>query len=471
MLQDYGYDYDLAGNLLTLRDRTPGSGLPIGADPARSPSPDALDRTFSYDPLYRLHNATGRETALPPNPPWLDTPAGTDITKAQPYTETYDYDLAGNLLTLRHTSATGYTRTCTPAPGSNRLATVTINGGWLAYTHDPAGNLTSEGDVRRFEWDHANRLATFRTQTGGAVPSIYAQYRYDPAGNRIIKIVRRGGSAPDITVYIDGLFERLILNHATTAATTHDTIHILDDHTRIGVLRRGAPVPGDPYPNATYHLGDHLTSSTAVLNPAGQLLNREEYTPYGETSYGSYTKKRYRFTGQERDEESGLTYHGARYYAPWLARWTSSDPAGHVDGLSLYPYSRSNPMVFTDRSGTQSDPANVDNLSKAHPQHAPFEATPRATIPVNHCPSHHDRDIHLSPGLRHQLEHGLTDLGDLLVHILTLGGAVLIPHIYHPEQNLQSRRSSLFACRIRSWKAPYATTGVGLGRHCMASRL
>ena len=354
VLQDYGYDYDLAGNLLTLRDRTPGSGLPLGADLARSPGPDALDRTFSYDPLYRLHDATGRETALPPNPPWLDTPAGTDITKAQPYTETYDYDLADNLLTLRHASNTGYTRTCTPAPGSNRIETLTIYGGRLAYTHDPAGNLTSEGDIRRFEWDHANRLATFRIQTGGQAPSIYAQYRYDPAGNRVLKIVRRGNSAHDITVYIDGLFEELMLNHATTAATTHDTIHILDDHTRIGVLRRGAPLPGDPYPDATYHLGDHLTSSTAVLNPTGRLLNREEYTPYGETSFGTYSTKRYRFTGKERDEESRLYYHGARYYLAWLARWASPDPAGPVDGLNLYTYARSRPTTLTDPNGRES---------------------------------------------------------------------------------------------------------------------
>jgi RHS repeat-associated protein len=394
VLQDYGYDYDLAGNLLTLRDRTPGSGLPLAASPARSPSPDALDRAFSYDPLYRLHDATGRETALPPSPPWLDTPAGTDITKAQPYTETYDYDLAGNLLTLRHASNTGYTRTCTPAPGSNRLATLTINGGRLAYTHDPAGNLTSEGDIRRFEWDHANRLATFRTQTGGAAPSIYAQYRYDGAGNRIIKIVRRGGSAPDIAVYIDGLFERLIVSNGTQAATTHDAIHILDDHARIGILCRGAPVPGDPYPDATYHLGDHLTSSTGVLDTTGQLLNREEYTPYGETSFGSYSRKRYRYTGKERDEESGLAYHGARYYAPWLARWASPDPLGLADGTNLYVYVRSNPLILIDPFGTDASVPIAHRPPSSRP-----EQIARTRPQSNESPSLSESDIKTSLGL------------------------------------------------------------------------
>ncbi len=54
------------------------------------------------------------------------------------------------------------------------------------------------------------------------------------------------------------------------------------------------------------HLGDHLGSSNVVVDSGGALVNREEFTPYGETSFGSFAKKRYRFTGKERDEESGL---------------------------------------------------------------------------------------------------------------------------------------------------------------------
>ena len=76
----------------------------------------------------------------------------------------------------------------------------------------------------------------------------------------------------------------------------------------------------------------------------GSFVDREEFRPYGETSFGSYANKRYRFTGKERDEESGLNYHGARYYAPGLARWMSPDPKGLVDGVNLYGYVRSNPL-------------------------------------------------------------------------------------------------------------------------------
>jgi RHS repeat-associated protein len=71
-----------------------------------------------------------------------------------------------------------------------------------------------------------------------------------------------------------------------------------------------------------------MGSSNLVIDDSGNLVNREEYTPYGETSFGSFARKRYRFTGKEKDEESGLYYHVARYYAPWLARWASCDPSG-----------------------------------------------------------------------------------------------------------------------------------------------
>ena len=61
--------------------------------------------------------------------------------------------------------------------------------------------------------------------------------------------------------------------------------------------------------------------------------------------------KRYRYTGKERDEESGLYYHGARYYASWIGRWTSSDPAGDVDGPNGYVYVRCKPARLTDPNG------------------------------------------------------------------------------------------------------------------------
>ena len=81
-----------------------------------------------------------------------------------------------------------------------------------------------------------------------------------------------------------------------------------------------------------FQLDNHLGSSIVELDRAANLISYEEYHPYGTTSYHAtanaldVSPKRYRYTGKEREEETGLNYHGARYYAPWLARWTACAP-------------------------------------------------------------------------------------------------------------------------------------------------
>ena len=105
-LQDFAYQYDLVGNITAIQDRTPDSGVlntRLGKD--------ALDRVFTYDPLYRLLSATGRECDLPPAPPWLDQPRGVDLTRTRDYTEQYQYDPAGNLTRFQHQSgSSGFVR-------------------------------------------------------------------------------------------------------------------------------------------------------------------------------------------------------------------------------------------------------------------------------------------------------------------------------------------------------------------------
>jgi RHS repeat-associated protein len=61
--------------------------------------------------------------------------------------------------------------------------------------------------------------------------------------------------------------------------------------------------------------------------------------------------KRYRYTGKERDEETGLYYYGARYYISWLGRWLNTDPAGLIDGTNVYTFSVCNPIRLTDPDG------------------------------------------------------------------------------------------------------------------------
>ena len=352
VLQDYTYRYDLAGNILLIKDRTPGSGIPnsvLGVD--------KLDRIFEYDPLYRLLSATGRESNVLTSPPWSDVPRSQDVTSVRAYQQTYTYDSGNNMTRLHHESSPGaFNRDFSFVAGSNRLATVTDTGVTRAYNYDANGNAIRENTERNFEWDHSDRMRVFRTQTPNAAPSLHTHYLYNAAGQRVKKLVRTAANDYFVTIYIDGIFE----HHRRvrpTGTQENNTLHIMDDQSRIAMVRVGAAFPDDGAASVPvkYHFGDRLGSSNVVLDANGTLVNREEYAPFGETSFGSFAKKRFRFTGQERDEESGLYYHGARYYAPWLARWVSSDPAGRVDGLNLYGYARNNPVNSVDPHGTQTN--------------------------------------------------------------------------------------------------------------------
>lgn len=360
VFQDLGYDYDLAGNILLIRDRAPGSGILNNPDAATASdsslgsllvSGDALNRRFTYDPIYRLLSATGRECDIPPDgPPWLDVPRCTDITKTRAYTETYTYDAMGSMLSLQHQNNTGgYLRNFTLDSASNRLQSMQIGQNSCAYEFDANGNIVSETRSRHFEWNHADQMKAFRTQTDGAEPSVYAAYLYNSAGQRVKKLVRKQGGQIEVTHYIDGAFEHRRWDDASSGE--NNIFHVMDDKQRIALVRIGPAQSGDTGPAIQFQLPDHLGSSNVVVDLTGSPVNREEFLPYGETSFGSFARKRYRFTGMERDEESGFAYHQARYYASWLGRWVSADPVGSTGDPNLFSYAYQNPINYADVNG------------------------------------------------------------------------------------------------------------------------
>ena len=394
-LQDLSYRYDLVGSVQEITDTTRRSG--VGA------TPDELTRTFEYDALYRLMLATGREcTGLGAGRPFTDgQPCGfggnhlsptrrnaPELTS--PYWERYAYDPAGNLLSMRHgnsgdrngearwtrhygigesapvewdaewsvrleawtasdeTGATSPDPTWDGPPG-NRLTHVGTDDPSVAQTHryDGRGNLRREigNGNRQYAWDHADRLRVF---SHGA---LNARYCYDVAGQRVKKVVTRGEARVEVTVYVDDIFEHhRVRTPDGVAENTY--LHVLDDQRRIALVRSGGPIDdADEVPAVQYVLGDHLGNAVVVVDDEGGWVNVEEYSPYGESLFGGFSRKRYRFGGKERDEESGLGFYGARYYVPWLSRWISPDPAGLTEGLNRYPYANNSPLRFVDRTG------------------------------------------------------------------------------------------------------------------------
>jgi RHS repeat-associated protein len=170
-------------------------------------------------------------------------------------------------------------------------------------------------------------------------------------------------------IYLGG-FElyREYAGDGQTVTLERETLHIMDDKQRIALVETRTQ-GNDPAPPQLirYQFGNHLGSASLELDDQAQIISYEEYTPYGSTSYQAVrsqteTPKRYRYTGKERDEESGLYYHGARYYAAWLGRWVSCDPIGHSDAPNLYLFTRANPITSLDRAGMASGPDVYNKL-------------------------------------------------------------------------------------------------------------
>ena len=81
-----------------------------------------------------------------------------------------------------------------------------------------------------------------------------------------------------------------------------------------------------------YQYTNHLDSAALELDESAKIISYEEYHPFGTTAYFIHSdstdvsQKRYKYVHKERDDETGLYYYGARYYAPWLCRFVSVDP-------------------------------------------------------------------------------------------------------------------------------------------------
>jgi RHS repeat-associated protein len=195
--------------------------------------------------------------------------------------------------------------------------------------------------------------------SSGSEPSVYTHYLYDGEGNRIKKLTRKDSGKVEVTVYIDDVFEESYIKPSGSSIDSNhhwNTLHVMDASSRVATIRAGTD-NNDSTPAIKYNLEDHLGSSSVMVDDTGTLVNREEYYPFGDTSFGGFAKKRYRYTGKEKDEESGLYYYGARYYAPWTCRFISVDPeAGKNMNKSSYNYTSNNPLNRIDPTGGNDKP-------------------------------------------------------------------------------------------------------------------
>jgi RHS repeat-associated protein len=414
VLQGLSYFYDPVGNITHIQDNADTQNAVFFRNKRVEPSND-----YIYDAIYRLIQASGREqlglnggSALPPAPSsYNDVPRvgllhPGDGNAMGTYNEKYQYDAVGNFLKLIHQGTDpanpGWARSYTysepsllePTKVSNRLSTTAVSGGQTLnepYKHNLHGNMTSMPQVQVMAWDFKDQLNMTRRQAVNASDSDglahqgeRTYYVYDAAGQRVRKVTESAaGIKSKERLYIGGYELYREIDAGGNVTLARQTLQVMDDKRRVALVETttiDAKAQPKSLPSTTirYQFDNHLGSACLELDENAAVISYEEYYPYGSTSYqagrsaAEASLKRYRYTGKERDEETGMYYHGARYYAPWVGRWTARDPAGMIDSSSLYVYTKDNPIRLADPSGRQSqDPSNKDGKPKdvAPPTH------------------------------------------------------------------------------------------------------
>ncbi len=203
------------------------------------------------------------------------------------------------------------------------------------YHYDAAGNLDRDKDNNFLGYNAENRLATYN---GGA--NLYtsgADYGYDGLGKRVKKVTSEGA-----TIFVYNVIGQLVAEYTTAAL-------------------QGTG-------GTSYLTTDALGSPRVITNANGAVKARHDYLSFGEEIYSGtggraehfgYRNDRVRqkFTGYERDLETGLDYAQARHYANTQGRFTSPDPLlasasiAAPQTFNRYTYVLNNPQSLTDPWG------------------------------------------------------------------------------------------------------------------------
>lgn len=338
-LQDWRYTYDPAGNITHIENKNIKEKF-------FDNSKISAVTEYIYDALYRLVEATGKENnaslSFNGTDNWNDAAFMQAIHPGDPmamrnYTQQYQYDCVGNILQMRHhAQGNNWTRSYHYSAGSNRLAGTQTGKEIHTYPHHAQhGFITAMPHLEELAWNFKEELVkTIRQKrTDGGTPET-TYYQYDGEGKRLRKITENQsapGETPSIKeqrIYISN-FE-LYKDHTGLERTSLSLQE--GDHRFVIIETRNHVDDGTEQQLVRYQLHNHLGSAALELDSTAQVISYEEYHPYGTTAYQAKNAairsaaKRYRYTGMERDEESGFEYHSTRYYLPWLARWLSCDP-------------------------------------------------------------------------------------------------------------------------------------------------
>jgi insecticidal toxin complex protein TccC len=348
-LQDLNYSYDALGNIVELEDKSQA------VTHFNNQRIDPINR-YRYDSLYQLVEAQGWEVSQPSHGPALPEllPIPLDPNQRRNYTQQFEYDRAGNLITRQHSDAPGFSMFTSVS--SNRSLAQRDDGSLpsepnIALGFDACGNQLELQRGLTMVWDIRNQLNRVTLVKRESEPDDYECYVYDRPGHRLRKVHFSQTSRRTLLAevrYLPGLE----IHHETNGEERH-VISVEAGRSNVRALLWPEAGHDD---QLRYSLSDYLSSSTLELDDEAGVLTREHYYAFGGTACWAGDSARVakyktiRYSAKERDV-TGLYHYGYRYYAPWLQRWLSSDPAGDVAGSNRYQMVKNNPVVFYDSEG------------------------------------------------------------------------------------------------------------------------
>jgi len=314
-IRTFGYTYQTSGTAGN------GSGPDNNGSLRRQDITDAGIATvqrqaYSYDALDRLTGFT-------------EGPVGGSTV----LNESYCYDGHGNRAVLQRVGLSPLIPQVTSCTASAVSAMFPGNR-WATMTYDAGGGIGNDGRSN-LRYNGEDQLVKTWPAVGAATETVYG---YDGDGKRVTMAV--GAGAPTVFVY-DG-FGKLAVEYGAVGA-----------------------VPGREFVSE-----DHLGSTRLVTNGEGGVVRRMDYWPFGMEIGTADTavrtaglgfvmdgRMRVKFTGQGRDEGTGLDYFGARYMSGAMGRFVSADApfadqfVENPQSWNRYSYVRNNPLNAVDLDG------------------------------------------------------------------------------------------------------------------------
>ena len=398
VVQGFSYVRDRVGNIESIGDMSaPSAG---GIDASAS---------FTYDPWYRVLNAKLGGSS-----------------DGEPESVDYQYDDLDNILSVTSSlDAVSASHVGSYVYDASRPNAV-VQAGSQQRGYDAAGQLIQRGG-QSLVWDYLGRLVGAEDGSGATV----AHFAY---GADQVRVAKR--EADTLTLYMapefevrDGisvLYARMGRQRVARLQSDALATVLLSDLAPLGAgdgqinaadawlaARAGETASSEgAFPHsapdallrssarrllmeadsgAVFLHADHLGSLTAATSEQGALSGRGSYDVSGEARRVTGFVDRYGFTGQERDQSTGLLHFQFRYLDTDTGRWLSPDPLFAQlspavatklgESTVAYAYVANNPTNYVDPTGLEALVLGLynDEATTAHKQYLQGQGTTAST--------------------------------------------------------------------------------------------